>query len=93
MEGLLAVCRAAKTLPEPDTRLPPPARRRHDARPDEARLDAERRAGPGDYANLLAVDANTLLAGDRLFALPTYTALIELRTLLSRRGLASEFWR
>ncbi|MFN8112515.1 MAG: MurT ligase domain-containing protein [Solirubrobacterales bacterium] len=29
----------------------------------------------------------------RLFALPTYTALIELRTLLSRRGLVSEFWR
>jgi UDP-N-acetylmuramyl tripeptide synthase len=32
-------------------------------------------------------------AGDRLFALPTYTALIELRTLLARRGLVSEFWR
>ena len=32
-------------------------------------------------------------AGERLFALPTYTALIELRTLLARRGLASEFWR
>ena len=31
--------------------------------------------------------------GGRLFALPTYTALIELRTLLARRGLASEFWR
>jgi UDP-N-acetylmuramyl tripeptide synthase len=29
----------------------------------------------------------------RLFALPTYTALIELRTLLSRRGLVAEFWR
>ena len=29
----------------------------------------------------------------RLFALPTYTALIELRTLLSRRGLATELWR
>ncbi len=32
-------------------------------------------------------------AGARLFALPTYTALIELRTLLSRRGLVGEFWR
>jgi UDP-N-acetylmuramyl tripeptide synthase len=32
-------------------------------------------------------------AEGRLFALPTYTALIELRTLLARRGLASEFWR
>jgi len=32
-------------------------------------------------------------AGERLFALPTYTALIELRTLLAKRGLATEFWR
>ena len=32
-------------------------------------------------------------SGDRLFALPTYTALLELRTLLARRGLAKEFWR
>ena len=29
----------------------------------------------------------------RLFALPTYTALIELRTLLARRGHVAEFWR
>jgi lipid II isoglutaminyl synthase (glutamine-hydrolysing) len=28
-----------------------------------------------------------------LFALPTYTALIELRTLLAARGLAREYWR
>jgi len=32
-------------------------------------------------------------SGGRLFALPTYTALLELRTLLARRGLAKEFWR
>jgi lipid II isoglutaminyl synthase (glutamine-hydrolysing) len=32
-------------------------------------------------------------AGGRLFALPTYTALLELRKLLSGRGLAAEFWR
>jgi lipid II isoglutaminyl synthase (glutamine-hydrolysing) len=31
-------------------------------------------------------------ADGRLFALPTYTALIELRTLLARRGLAKSFW-
>ena len=31
--------------------------------------------------------------GGRVFALPTYTALIELRTLLARRGLAREFWQ
>ena len=29
----------------------------------------------------------------RLFALPTYTALLELRELLADRGLAEEFWR
>jgi len=28
----------------------------------------------------------------RLFALPTYTALLELRRLLSNRGLAAEYW-
>ncbi len=27
------------------------------------------------------------------FALPTYTALIELRTMLTQRGLVTEFWR
>jgi len=32
-------------------------------------------------------------APDRLFALPTYTALLELHKLLSSRGLAPEFWR
>jgi lipid II isoglutaminyl synthase (glutamine-hydrolysing) len=28
----------------------------------------------------------------RVFALPTYTALLELRTLLTRRGLARDYW-
>jgi lipid II isoglutaminyl synthase (glutamine-hydrolysing) len=32
-------------------------------------------------------------APKRLFALPTYTALLELRKLLADRGLAEEFWR
>jgi UDP-N-acetylmuramyl tripeptide synthase len=32
-------------------------------------------------------------ATPRLFALPTYTALLELRKLLADRGLAREFWR
>jgi UDP-N-acetylmuramyl tripeptide synthase len=32
-------------------------------------------------------------ADHRLFALPTYTALLELRKLLSARGLAPEYWR
>jgi UDP-N-acetylmuramyl tripeptide synthase len=32
-------------------------------------------------------------APGRLFALPTYTALLDLRKLLADRGLAKEFWR
>ena len=40
-----------------------------------------------------SLDRAVSRAGERLFALPTYTALIELRTLLSSRGLAEEFWR
>jgi lipid II isoglutaminyl synthase (glutamine-hydrolysing) len=32
-------------------------------------------------------------ASGRLFALPTYTALLELHKLLAGRGLAREFWR
>ena len=31
-------------------------------------------------------------ARGRVFALPTYTALLELRTLLARRGLARDYW-
>jgi UDP-N-acetylmuramyl tripeptide synthase len=31
-------------------------------------------------------------APGRLFALPTYTALIELRTMLAKRGLAKDYW-
>jgi UDP-N-acetylmuramyl tripeptide synthase len=40
-----------------------------------------------------SLDAAVAAADGRLFALPTYTALIELRTLLAARGLAREFWR
>jgi UDP-N-acetylmuramyl tripeptide synthase len=35
-----------------------------------------------------SLDAAVAEAGDRLYALPTYTALLELRDLLARRGLA-----
>jgi UDP-N-acetylmuramyl tripeptide synthase len=45
---------------------------------------------PGIEASL---DAAVAGADGRLFALPTYTALLELRKLLSDRGLAEEFWR
>jgi UDP-N-acetylmuramyl tripeptide synthase len=45
---------------------------------------------PGIEASL---DAAVAGGEGRLFALPTYTALLELRKLLSDRGLAQEFWR
>jgi lipid II isoglutaminyl synthase (glutamine-hydrolysing) len=32
-------------------------------------------------------------ADGRLFALPTYTALLELRTMLAERGVVPEYWR
>jgi UDP-N-acetylmuramyl tripeptide synthase len=44
----------------------------------------------GDIADSL--DRAVRGANGRLFALPTYTALIELRTLLARRGLARAYW-
>jgi lipid II isoglutaminyl synthase (glutamine-hydrolysing) len=45
---------------------------------------------PGIEASL---DAAVAGSPGRLFALPTYTALLELRKLLADRGLAKEFWR
>jgi len=40
-----------------------------------------------------SLDDAVAKADARLFALPTYTALLELRKLLADRGLAKEFWR
>jgi UDP-N-acetylmuramyl tripeptide synthase len=40
-----------------------------------------------------SLDAAVSAAPGRLFALPTYTALLELRTLLANRGLAADFWQ
>ena len=40
-----------------------------------------------------SLDQALAAAPGRLFALPTYTALLELRKLLAARGLAKEFWR
>jgi lipid II isoglutaminyl synthase (glutamine-hydrolysing) len=40
-----------------------------------------------------SLDAAVSAAPARLFALPTYTALLELRTLLANRGLADDFWQ
>jgi UDP-N-acetylmuramyl tripeptide synthase len=39
-----------------------------------------------------SLDRAVAEADGRLFALPTYTALLELRTLLSKRGLAKRYW-
>jgi len=39
-----------------------------------------------------SLDAAVEAADGHLFALPTYTALLELRTLLANRGLAREYW-
>ena len=40
-----------------------------------------------------SLDAALAATPERLFALPTYTALLELHRLLSSRGLTREFWR
>jgi UDP-N-acetylmuramyl tripeptide synthase len=40
-----------------------------------------------------SLDEAVSASPDRLFALPTYTALLELRTLLSNRGLAPDYWQ
>jgi UDP-N-acetylmuramyl tripeptide synthase len=40
-----------------------------------------------------SLDRAVAEADGRLFALPTYTALLELRKLLASRGLAEEYWR
>jgi len=40
-----------------------------------------------------SLDRAVATADGPLFALPTYTALIELRRLLAARGLARDFWR
>ena len=53
--------------------------------PAEA-IEVEPEIGP-------SLDRALAAGSGRLFALPTYTALLELRKLLSDRGLAEEFWR
>ncbi len=40
-----------------------------------------------------SLDRAVSVSEGRLFALPTYTALLELRKLLAGRGLAEDFWR
>ena len=40
-----------------------------------------------------SLDEAVAAAPERLFALPTYTALLEMRTLLTHRGLAPDYWQ
>jgi lipid II isoglutaminyl synthase (glutamine-hydrolysing) len=68
------------------TRAPEMALRLKYAGLDPALLDVE----PSIERSL---DRAVRDADARLFALPTYTALLELRSLLAARGLAGEFWR
>jgi UDP-N-acetylmuramyl tripeptide synthase len=68
------------------TRAPEMALRLKYAGWDESRIEVV----PEIEASL---DAAVRGAEGRLFALPTYTALLELRKLLADRGLAEEFWR
>jgi UDP-N-acetylmuramyl tripeptide synthase len=68
------------------TRAPELALRLKYAGVDPARLVVE--------ASIERSFDNAVAAADgRLFALPTYTALLELRTMLAARGLAREYWR
>jgi UDP-N-acetylmuramyl tripeptide synthase len=68
------------------TRAPEMALRLKYAGLDPATIEVE----PSIEASLdRAVEA----ADGRLFCLPTYTALLELRRLLAARGLAEAFWR
>jgi len=50
-------------------------------------------AGASDHLHTGVGQRSAAEPARRLFALPTYTALLELRKLLTDRGLAKEFWR
>ncbi len=77
---------AARRVVCAGTRAPEMAVRLKYAGVDPAALEVEESI-EGSFDRALA-------GGDGpMFALPTYTALIELRTLLAERGLAREFWR
>jgi UDP-N-acetylmuramyl tripeptide synthase len=68
------------------TRAPEMALRLKYAGVDPSKLVIEERIAA-------SLDNAVAAAPHRLFALPTYTALLELRTLLADRGLAKEYWR
>jgi UDP-N-acetylmuramyl tripeptide synthase len=57
-----------------------------------AGVDPETIAAEPDLARALDLALGRLPAGATLYALPTYTAMLELRAELARRGAASPFW-
>ena len=71
--------------------------RRHAGAGDGAAAEVRRLADRARSRSIpeieASLDAAVAAAPGRLFALPTYTALLELRKLLADRGLAKEFWR
>ena len=80
------LCGAVRRVVCAGTRAPEMALRLKYAGWPEERIEVEEEiAGSLDHA--------VAAAPGRLFALPTYTALLELRKLLSSRGLAKEFWQ
>ena len=58
-----------------------------------AALSSGQQPDPPATANPLTATSAAVkgAAGERLYALPTYTALLELRDLLARRGLAKRW--
>ena len=75
---------------------PPGRLRRHPGAGDGAAAQVRRLAARTRSRSRRTIERSldhaVAAAPDRLFALPTYTALLELRTLLADRGLAKEYW-
>jgi UDP-N-acetylmuramyl tripeptide synthase len=67
-------------------------------RAEEMALRLKYAGWPGDAISVerdigRSLDTALARAPERIFALPTYTALLELHRLLSSRGLTQDFWR
>jgi UDP-N-acetylmuramyl tripeptide synthase len=58
-----------------------------------AQLPAERIEVVGDWGSALRRAAELTPEGEILFVLPTYTAMLELRSVLTRQGAVQPYWR
>jgi UDP-N-acetylmuramyl tripeptide synthase len=58
-----------------------------------AGLDPDRVAVEPDLAAALRRAIDAVPPGATLYVLPTYTAMLALRDVISRRGLARQFWQ